>query len=34
MFFLFWNVKKRKSRSHDKRKNDNIKRKICTEKTH
>ena len=32
MFFLFWNVKKRKSRSHGKRKNGNIKRKICTEK--
>ena len=32
MFFLFWNVTKRKSRSHGKRKNDNIKRKICTEK--
>ena len=31
-FFLFWNVKKRKSRSHGKRKNGNIKRKICTEK--
>ena len=28
VFFLFWNVKKRKSRSHDKRKNG----KICTEK--
>ena len=32
MFFLFWNVKKRKSRSHGKRKKGNIKRKICTEK--
>ena len=32
MIFLFWNVKKRKSRSHGKRKNGNIKRKICTEK--
>ena len=32
MFFLFWNVKKRKSRSHGKRKNGNIKRKIGTEK--
>ena len=32
VFFLFWNVKKRKSRSHGKRKNGNIKRKICTEK--
>ena len=32
-FFLFRNVKKRKSRSHGKRKNDNSKRKICT-KTH
>ena len=31
-FFLFWNVKKRKSRSHGKRKNGNIKRNICTEK--
>ena len=31
-FFLFWNVKKRNSRSHGKRKNGNIKRKICTEK--
>ena len=32
-FFLFWNVKKnRKSRSHGKCKNGNIKRKICTEK--
>ena len=32
-FFLFWNEKKpRKSRSHGKRKNGNIKRKICTEK--
>ena len=29
---MFWNVKKRKSRSHGKRKNGNIKRKICTEK--
>ena len=32
MFFLFWNVKKHKSRSHGKRKNGNIKRKTCTEK--
>ena len=32
VFFLFWNVKKRKSRSHGKRKNGNIKREICTEK--
>ena len=32
VFFLFWNVKKRKSRSHGKRKNGNVKRKICTEK--
>ena len=32
MFFLFWNVKKRKSRSHGRRKNGNIKRKIGTEK--
>ena len=32
MSFLFWNVKKRKSSSHGKRKNGNIKRKICTEK--
>ena len=32
MFFLFWNVKKRKRRSHGKRKNGNTKRKICTEK--
>ena len=34
-FFLFWNVikvKKRKSRSHGKCKNVNIKRKMCTEK--
>ena len=31
-FFLFWNVKKRKSRSHGKRKNGNFKCKICTEK--
>ena len=30
-FFLFWNVKNEKSR-HGKRKNGNIKRKICTEK--
>ena len=30
-FFLFWNVKKSKSRSHGKRQNGNIKRKICTE---
>ena len=32
MFFLFLNVKKPKSRSHGKRKNGNIKRKICSEK--
>ena len=32
VFLLFWNVKKRKSRSHGKRKNGNIKRKICTKK--
>ena len=32
MFFLFWNVKKRKRRSHGKRKNGNMKRKICTER--
>ena len=32
MFFLFWNVKKRKRRSHGKRRNGNFKRKICTEK--
>ena len=32
MFFLFWNVNKRKRRSHGKRKNGNIKRKICNEK--
>ena len=32
MFFLFWNVKQRKSRSHVKRKNGNIKRKMCSEK--
>ena len=31
-FFLFWNVKKLKSRFHGKRKNGNIRRKICTEK--
>ena len=31
MFFCF-GMKKRKSRSHGKRKNGNIKRKICTEK--
>ena len=30
MFFLFWNIK-RKSRSHGKCKNGNIRRKICTE---
>ena len=30
--FLFLNVKKRKSRSHGKHKNGNIKRKVCTEK--
>ena len=33
MFFLFWNVKKRRSRSHGKYKNGNVKRKICTENT-
>ena len=32
MFFSVLECKKRKSRSHGKRKNDNIKRKICTEK--
>ena len=32
MFFLFWNVKKLKSRSHGKRKNGKIYCKICTEK--
>ena len=32
MCFLFWNVKKRKSRSYGKRTNGNIKSKICTEK--
>ena len=32
MFFLFWNVKKHKSRSHGKSKNGKIKRKSCTEK--
>ena len=32
MFFLFKNVKKRKSRYHGKRKNGIVKRKICTEK--
>ena len=31
MFFLFWNVKQRKCRSHGKRKNGNIKRKMCYE---
>ena len=31
-FFLVLEGKKRKSRSHGKRKNGNIKRKICTEK--
>ena len=31
-FFLFWNVKKLKIRSHGKHKNGNIKRNICTEK--
>ena len=31
-FFLFWNVKNVKSRSQGKRKNGNIKRKICTDK--
>ena len=32
VFFSVLECKKRKSRSHGKRKNDNIKRKICTEK--
>ena len=32
VFFLFWIVKKRKSRFHGKLKNGNIKRKNCTEK--
>ena len=32
IFFLFCNVKNEKSRCHGKRKNANIKRKICTEK--
>ena len=32
MKLRFWTCKKRKSRSHGKRKNGNIKRKICTEK--
>ena len=32
MSFLFWNVKKRKRRSHGKRKNGNIKGQIYTEK--
>ena len=32
MFFSLLECKKRKSRSHGKRKNGNIKRKICTEK--
>ena len=32
VFFCFWNVKKRQSRSHGKRKNGNIKRKSCTGK--
>ena len=32
MFFSVLESKKRKRRSHDKRKNGNIKRKICTEK--
>ena len=31
-FFLFWNVKNVKSRFHGKRKNGNIKCKICTQK--
>ena len=30
--FLFWKFKKHKIRSHGKRKNGNIKRKMCTEK--
>ena len=33
IFLLVWNVKKRKSRYHGKRKNGNIKPKMCTEKT-
>ena len=33
MLFFFWNVKDVKSRSHGKRKNGNIKRKTCAEKT-
>ena len=32
MFFSVLECKKHKSRSHGKRKNGNIKRKICTEK--
>ena len=32
MFFSLLECKKRKSRSHGKRKNGNVKRKICTEK--
>ena len=32
MFFSFLECKKGKSRSHDKHKNGNIRRKICTEK--
>ena len=32
-FFSVLEYKKRKSRSHGKRKNGNIKRKICTEKS-
>ena len=32
MFFSVLECKKRKSRSHEKRKNGNINRKICTEK--
>ena len=32
MFFSFLECKKRKRRCHGKRKNGNIKRKICTEK--
>ena len=32
MFFFCFGMKKRKSRSHGKRKNGNIRRKICTEK--
>ena len=31
-YFSSFECKKSKSRSHDKRKNGNIKRKICTEK--